>query len=131
MSKSAILRPEVIEGLVQRAQEIKDGPGWQPFHPGVEAQYLYDLGPGGPAAVLLRYEPGAHIPLHEHIGYEHVLVLEGEQSDAEGVYSAGTLVVNPPGTSHWLDSKTGCLALLIYEKPVRFLPENAISAEDL
>ncbi len=93
---------------------------WQPFRPGVTAQWLYNDGDGGPAAVLLRYEPGARVAEHEHVGYEHVLVLEGDQYDEEGSYPAGTLSINPPGTRHSPGSKSGCVALLIYEKAVRF-----------
>jgi len=94
---------------------------FQPFRPGVTAQWLYNDGDGGPAAVLLRYEPGARVTEHEHVGYEHVLILEGDQFDEDGSYPAGSFVVNPPGTRHSPGSKGGCVALLIYGKAVRFV----------
>jgi anti-sigma factor ChrR (cupin superfamily) len=95
---------------------------FQPMRPGVEIRSLYDRGPEGPAAALLRYAPGASVPAHLHQGFEHVLILEGEQRDERGRYPAGTLVVNPPGSRHSVHSPTGCVALLIWERPVRFLP---------
>ena len=58
---------------------------------------------------------------HEHVGYEHVFVLDGDQFDEHGSYPAGSLTVNPPGSRHSPGSVGGCVALLIYEKPVRFV----------
>ena len=49
------------------------------------------------------------------------LVLEGDQFDEEGAYRAGSFVIHPPGTRHSPGSVGGCIALLIYEKGVRFV----------
>ncbi|HUW72805.1 MAG TPA: cupin domain-containing protein [Methyloceanibacter sp.] len=76
---------------------------------------------GGGAAVLLRYEPGARVAAHEHVGYEHMLVIDGDEFDERGTYPAGSFVINPPGTKHSPGSVGGCVALLIYEKAVRFV----------
>ena len=116
----ALTAPIVISDLLNHAKKLRETGDWKPFRPGVHALWLYDEGGGGAAAVLLRYEPGAHVPLHEHVGYEHALILEGEQSDEAGTYPAGSLVINPPGTKHSPRSAEGCVALLIYEKAVRF-----------
>ena len=102
------------------------GGGWKcldfgPFRDGVTMHRLYGSDEG-PSAALLKYEPGASVPLHEHTGFEHVLVLDGSQSDDAGHYRTGTFTVNPPGTSHRVWSDEGCVALLIWEKPVRILP---------
>ena len=94
---------------------------WQAFHPGVTAHWFYKEPDGGAAAVLLRYEPGSRVAEHEHVGYEHMLVLEGEEYDEAGEYPAGSFVIHPPGTRHSPGSHGGCVALLIYEKAVRFV----------
>jgi len=99
--------------------------GWRalpfsPFHPGVEIHRLYGEGEG-PSAALLRYSPGAAVPGHEHSGFEHVFVLDGAQEDDRGRYAAGAFVINPPGTRHRVWSVEGCVALLVWERPVRFL----------
>jgi anti-sigma factor ChrR (cupin superfamily) len=94
---------------------------WEPFRPGVSAHWLYREPPPGPSAVLLRYEPGARVAEHEHVGYEHMYVIEGDEFDEHGEYPAGSLVINPPGTRHSPGSRGGCVALLIYERPVRFV----------
>lgn len=110
-----------IPNLLNKVEELSKTNGWQPFRPGVTAHWLYKEDDGGPAAVLLRYEPGARVAVHEHVGYEHVLVLQGDQYDENGSYPAGSLLVSPPGTRHSPGSKSGCIALLIYEKAVRFV----------
>jgi anti-sigma factor ChrR (cupin superfamily) len=96
----------------------QDQLAWQPFHPGIEIYQLYEPQQDGSQAALLRYLPRASVPLHEHPVFEHILVLSGEQSDENGTYAAGSLVINPPGSRHSVISKTGCIVLLIWEKPV-------------
>ncbi|MEO1199158.1 MAG: cupin domain-containing protein [Pseudomonadota bacterium] len=116
--------PIVLDGLLERAKALRQGDDWESFRPGVEARWLYRVGDGGAAAVLLRYQPGARVALHEHVGYEHLLVLEGDQYDEFGTYPSGTLAINVPGTRHSPGSKGGCVALLIYEKAVRFVESS-------
>jgi anti-sigma factor ChrR (cupin superfamily) len=109
----------VLTGLLQRAASLKDEPGWEPLRPGVHVRRLYQA-PGGAAAALLRYQPGASVPDHEHLGHEHVLVLDGAQSDEYDRYPAGTFVVNRPGSTHRVASQEGCVVLVIWERGVRF-----------
>lgn len=97
---------------------------WQPFHPGVDIVELYPQTDDGGHAALLRYHPGACVPLHVHAGLEHILVLRGTQRDERGVYRAGTLVVNRPGTSHRVCSDEGCIVLAIWQRPVKILGDE-------
>ena len=113
--------PMVFDDLVQQAHALRESGSWEPFHTGVTAHWLYKEDNGGASAVLLRYEAGARVAEHEHVGYEHLLVLEGDEYDEHGSYPAGSFVINPPGTRHSPGSKDGCVALLIYEKAVRFV----------
>jgi anti-sigma factor ChrR (cupin superfamily) len=112
--------PMVFDDLVAYADALR-ADDWEPFRPGVTAHWLYREPDGGASAVLLRYEPGARVAEHEHVGYEHMLVLSGDEYDEHGAYPAGSFVVNPPATRHSPGSKGGCIALLIYEKAVRFV----------
>lgn len=117
-----ILRQQLVfNDLLAAVSELKKKDDWEPFRPGVTAHWLYKEPDGGPSAVLLRYEAGARVSMHEHVGYEHMLVLEGEEYDEFGSYPAGSFVINPPGTRHSPGSVSGCIALLIYEKSVRFV----------
>ena len=115
-----LMKTIVIPDLIEKAIKLRDTDDWEPFRPGVTAHWLY-RDEGGASAVLLRYEPGARVTLHEHVGYEHMFVLDGDEYDEYGSYPAGSFVINPPGTKHSPGSKGGCVALLIYEKAVRFV----------
>lgn len=98
---------------------------WQPFHPGVDIVELYPATADGAHAALLRYHPGACVPLHVHAGMEHILVLQGSQRDELGEYQAGTLVVNWPGTRHRVCSDDGCVVLVIWQRSVQVLTSTA------
>ncbi|WP_337268556.1 cupin domain-containing protein [Oryzifoliimicrobium ureilyticus] len=74
-----------------------------------------------PGVALLKYEPGASVPRHRHEGLETILVLDGVQSDESGDYPRGSYVVNAPGTEHSVWSKTGCVVLIQWDRPVTIL----------
>lgn len=90
---------------------------WQPFREGVEIYRLYGDGTSS-AAAFLRYQPLAKVPRHDHQGFEHVFVLSGSQTDENGEHIAGTLVINPPQSNHSVTSVSGCIVLVIWEKPI-------------
>lgn len=87
---------------------------------GVEIHVLHEA-PDGARVAVLRYRPGAEVPAHRHEGYEYIYVLEGEQSDERGRYGAGSFVINEPGVSHRVQSKTGCVVLIFWQRPVVFI----------
>lgn len=97
--------------------------GWRampfvPFSDGVEICTLVD---GEPGVALLRYAPGAAVPRHRHEGLETIVVLDGSQSDDYGSYEAGAVIVNHVGTEHAVWSENGCVILIQWDRPVRFL----------
>jgi anti-sigma factor ChrR (cupin superfamily) len=98
-----------------------DDLSWEPFRPGIRVHWLYRTGGGGPEAALLRYEPGATVPRHEHVGWEHILVLAGSQSDGARLYAEGALLISPPGTRHAVASAEGCVVLAVWQQPVRIV----------
>ena len=91
---------------------------FQPFREGVEIAPILT---GEPVIALLRYAPGSGVPLHRHRGLETILVLEGIQSDERGNYPAGSLMLNPEGSSHRVWSDPGCVVLIQWNKAVEFL----------
>lgn len=122
-SKSGALQPyarTVVKGLFEFASHQNEIE-WSPFSDGVDIHRLYGDGISGPTAALLRFRKAGMVPVHEHQGYEHIIVLEGSQKDHNGVSERGMLVVSPPGTQHGIVSEAGCIVLAIYEKPVKFL----------
>jgi len=131
-SASFCLRVSFIRGipmteLLKQLLLLKDLPNiatwhnklpWQPFRDRLEIYRLYGDNKSGPAAALLRYEPGASVPRHTHTGFEHIYVLTGSQTDQNGEHQAGTFVINPPHSNHTVVSQAGCIVLVIWEKPI-------------
>jgi anti-sigma factor ChrR (cupin superfamily) len=65
---------------------------------------------------------GAHGDLHEHLGYELMLVLAGELVNDNGDrYTVGDLVIEEPGSVHQVTSHTGCTVLGVRAGPTRSL----------
>lgn len=127
-TKAVVLR-DLLSGI--RPEDYGE---FRVLYPGVDILHLYgaeDRGTGErakePAAAFIRYQPGAKVPPHYHPGYEHIIVLEGAQSDASGEYQKGTCVVNPPGTRHAVTSESGCLVLAIWNQPVEVVGEGVES----
>lgn len=77
--------------------------------------------PQGSDAALIRYLPGAFVPRHLHMGYEMVLVLQGEYVENDVLYRPGSLVIRAPGTTHEMRSDTGCTILAMRDVPVKQL----------
>lgn len=94
---------------------------WQDFREGVDMLPLHGDTAQGCSSALLRYQPGAHIPRHLHVGMEFLLILRGSQRDERGHYQAGTFLINPATSSHEIFSEEGCVVLAVWEKPVKFI----------
>lgn len=107
---------------------MADWIAWRPYvQPGrdaVDVHWLYtaqETGPDGAEAYLAHFRPGAHGDLHRHLGFELVVVLDGELVNDNGDhYLPGTLVVERPDSVHRVTSPSGCTLLVIREK--RTLP---------
>ncbi len=94
---------------------------WEFFREGVQVSWIYRLeAKNAPSSAFLKYAPGAKVPLHSHPGLEHILILEGSQTDENGTFYEGDIVINPPGTRHSIYSQDGCVALAIWQAPVKF-----------
>lgn len=98
-----------------------DSPEWEAMRPGLRILPLFEGPPGNYKTALLRYRPGTTLPAHVHMGDEHIYILAGAQEDESGAYLAGAYVHNPTGTTHRVWSEEGCLALIHWRAPVRFL----------
>ena len=63
---------------------------------------------------ILRFEPGARLPLHKHECPEFIYVLEGELIVAGQRLSTGWASVASPGSEHSdVHSETGCVLILV------------------
>jgi anti-sigma factor ChrR (cupin superfamily) len=98
---------------------------WKRFRDGIDIHRLHGDGITGPSTALMRIHKGGRVPLHKHIGCEHILVLSGSERDELSSIKAGTLILNLAGTQHSVVSDTGCIVLAIYESPVKFQNDPA------
>ncbi len=94
---------------------------WIERGPGVFWKMLWEDPDGLHKTILMRYEPGATIPRHRHIGDEQIFVLEGSVADDAGVCTAGNYARRPPGCVHTVKSETGALVLAITSGPTELV----------
>ncbi len=93
------------------------------FREGISVHWLLKGGSVEPSVAILNYRPGAGVPRHRHVGLETIVVLEGTQSDENGDYAAGSVILNPPGTEHSVWTEKGCVVLIQWNLPVIILGE--------
>ena len=63
----------------------------------------------GQVTSVVRYDPHASFPAHNHPHGEEILVLDGTFSDERGDWPAGTYLLSPEGFRHAPFSKPGCV----------------------
>lgn len=74
--------------------------------------------------ILLKFEPGAKYPAHNHPAGEEVFVLEGEVKFGNKHLSEGDYLYTPPNGKHAVWSKKGCVMLLNIPEEVEILKSN-------
>jgi anti-sigma factor ChrR (cupin superfamily) len=87
--------------------------GWQDFQPGLRFKILWEDKPTKRRAQLTRFEPGAKLPLHRHVGDELIFVIEGAVSDESGTVTPGNVGYRPNGCVHTVSSKNGATVFAI------------------
>lgn len=112
--------------MPETTRESLTAGGWrtlhfEPFRNEVTIHWIQRFEGDQPGVALLKYEAGASVPRHLHMGLETIVVLEGTQSDEAGDYGPGSLVVNKEGTAHSVWSDTGCVVLIQWDRPVKML----------
>jgi quercetin dioxygenase-like cupin family protein len=75
----------------------------------------------GESTVLIKLEPGAHLPFHKHPELEQAYVLEGSMHDHDGGCRAGEYVWRKAGSFHENRSDTGAVILAVYRKQNIFI----------
>ncbi len=93
--------------LDTKSLEWRPGPA-----PGIMVKTLYRDPAHPETMMLMKFEPGASLPRHEHPGGEEFLVLEGALEDELGVYPRRTWVRNPRLSSHAPFSREGAVIYL-------------------
>ena len=86
---------------------------WEPMAPNIKAKALWSDPAAKRRAQLTRFEPGAVLPMHRHVGDEFLYVIEGSISDEAGVTAAGSIGYRPNGCVHSVTSATGATVFAI------------------
>ena len=97
---------------------------YEPFRDGIQVHWLEKGTSTEPAVAILKYQPGAKVPPHRHAGLETIVVLDGVQSDENGDYAAGAVVLNAVGSEHSVWTKEGCTVLIQWNLPVIFFDDR-------
>jgi quercetin dioxygenase-like cupin family protein len=96
--------------------------GWQSTKvPGVSVRPLRRDTETGQSTALVRFEPGARFPAHNHPAGEEVFVLEGDVLIGPDHLKAGDYLYTPPDGKHAASSQHGCVFLVTLPKPVEIL----------
>lgn len=64
-------------------------------------------------ALLARFDPGAQLPRHKHVGDELIFVIEGSNADESGEVVAGNMNYRPNGCAHTVSTKNGATLLAV------------------
>jgi anti-sigma factor ChrR (cupin superfamily) len=103
---------------------------WQKTRfPGCEAKTLLFDKSTGLMTALMRFEPGAVLPDHEHVKIEQTYVLEGRLVDKEGPAAGldvgpGEFVWREPGSRHVAWCPNGGLMLAMFQVPNKFFESD-------
>lgn len=93
------------------------GDGWIEMLPKAHARLLFTDGVA--ESYMIRLEPGAWAPAHEHPADEECLVLEGTLWQGDVFLQAGDFHVARPGMKHGdLRTDTGALVYIRYGRPL-------------
>lgn len=79
----------------------------------------------GEGFYLVKFPPGSSSALHEHMGAEHFMIIDGELVDPDGtVYRTGDCVALEPGTKHASHSPNGCITVAFIGGPLRTIRQR-------
>ena len=107
-------QPTIGDSVYVKPQDME----WEPTQfAGISIKVLYEDKAKGEMTCLLKWEPGATLPMHKHPEIEQSLVLEGSFYDHDGICRAGEFVWRHKGSFHETHSDEGAVILAIYRKP--------------
>jgi len=113
----------VLTGGVEPATERGSAPAsqiftlsdlpWVETRPGVRQKKIWDDPVNERRAILARFEPGATLARHRHVGDELIFLIEGANADESGPVTTGNMNYRPNGCVHTVTTKNGATVLAI------------------
>ena len=95
-----------------RVVAVSDLP-WVETRPGVRQKRIWEDPASERRAILARFEPGATLPPHRHVGDELIFIVEGANADESGVVATGNMNYRPNGCVHTVTTKNGATVLAV------------------
>ena len=86
---------------------------WVDARPGVRQKRIWEDPAGERRAILARFEPGATLPPHRHVGDELIFIVEGANADESGPVTTGNMNYRPNGCVHTVTTKNGATVLAV------------------
>lgn len=111
------------EALSTRYVDVDALPWINTAYDGIEMKILFQDEMRGLMTALFRWQPGARLPMHEHVDIEQSFVLEGSLIDHEGTCTKGQFAWRPAGSTHDAWTEEGCLIYATFQKPNIFLED--------
>lgn len=95
---------------------------WKPSAvPGVSVKVLRRDKATGESTSLVRFEPRARFPAHNHPAGEEIFVVEGDFTVGPHRLTTGDYLYTPPNEKHAASTEGGCLVIVTLPKPVEIL----------
>jgi anti-sigma factor ChrR (cupin superfamily) len=86
---------------------------WAETRPGVRQKKIWNDPVNERRAILARFEPGATLARHRHVGDELIFVIEGANADESGPVTTGNMNYRPNGCVHTVTTKNGATVLAV------------------
>ena len=108
---------------------------WEPIkYAGCYVKTLMVDRKSGLLTVLLKMDPGASLPDHEHAMMEQTYMLEGRLVDTEGPEKGlevgpGEFVYRPSGSRHAASTPEGALMVAIFQVPNKFFEQDGSTVD--
>jgi anti-sigma factor ChrR (cupin superfamily) len=99
-------------GPPSRIVTVSDLP-WIDTRPGVRQKRIWDDPATERRAILARFEPGATLPPHRHVGDELIFIVEGANADESGPVITGNMNYRPNGCVHTVTTANGATVLAV------------------
>ncbi|PYO26908.1 MAG: hypothetical protein DMD86_18900 [Candidatus Rokuibacteriota bacterium] len=122
-SKNGATVLAIITGGIEPTTEIGSAPAsqifalselpWVETRPGVRQKRIWEDKANERRAILARFEPGATLPPHRHVGDELIFLIEGANADESGVVTTGNMNYRPNGCVHSVTTKNGATVLAV------------------
>ncbi len=113
----------IVTGGVEPATERGSAPpseiftlsdlAWIEARPGVRQKRIWEDKGSERRALFVRFEPGATLAPHRHVGDELIFVIEGANADESGVVATGNMNYRPNGCVHTVTTKNGATVLAV------------------